>query len=714
MKKFPGFQKLLFLLAFFSIFYVRFSFAVEVSEGHPRLFFRDSAWGERSITTEQLRQRANDPRYAAYVNRLTYSSCNVALKAILFDDTQAARECISMMESNFDFDGTTTDGELLMWRAMAFDWLYNHPDFTETHKQNVIRKLAQGASWCRSEYIGQGPHVFHTRMYAFALGTAIAGLALKGHHQDADFYIDWADSIFTHHLFPARHLQGGSVHNSLAYGRRYVMWHCGHFMSAWYSATGQDKWKTVREQQDDWAWREAEFIMYGRQPDGLLVRYGDCFRRTSERFSFRVIGERAFACSKPIGMNYLHYLFQTQANMTDNRVVEEGNAYHVLLYWDADDPGRSFKTLPTRTLFSPQGTGMVFWRSGWGEDDTFIFFKCGNYFGNHGHFDQGHLEVFHRAPLLIEGGAYEGDFDSNYRLNYYRKTVAHNLILAVNPALAQDEGGQRIFSNQGEPSVESYLGNPINETGDIIDYRDQGNWCYVSGSFGSAYDNSRIIRAVREVAWIGERYLVVVDNIKLGSSSFLPKVIWHYTVTPVIEGNRFTVTDRGGRAVVTVLAPPEATIDTIQAYRIGTAYYPPPDPRPSIGVGRTEISVPQPGVADYTFVQVIDVADEGIAPGSLAFESDETEGTLIVTLPVGTFRLSGSPLERTAVAFEAAALEPRGDFSGNGTVGIEDLVSLLLRALENTNDPMLDFNQDGHYSILDAIALLLYIHSQGS
>ncbi len=216
------------------------------------------------------------------------------------------------------------------------------------------------------------------------------------------------------------------------------------------------------------------------------------------------------------------------------------------------------------------------------------------------------------------------------------------------------------------------------------------------------------------MAWIGDRYIVVVDNIKLANSSLLPRVIWHYTVEPEIEENRFKVIDGGARAVVTVLAPAQATIDTVQAYRIGTAYYPPPDPRPSIGVGRAEISVPQPGATDYTFVEVIDVADEGVAPGTVSFQADQTEGSMSVTLPVGIFSLSGSPLERTAVAFEAASLEPRGDFSGNGTVGIEDLVSLLLRALDNPDDPLLDFNLDGRYSIMDAVSLLLYIRSQGS
>ena len=188
-------------------------------------------------------------------------------------------------------------------------------------------------------------------MYSFAAGTGMAGLALKGHHPNADRYIQWADSIFTRHLFPARRLQGGSVHSGMGYGRRYVMWHSGHFMSAWYSATGQDKWKQVREEQDDWAWREAEFLIYARQPDSLLVRYADCFRRTSDRYSFRVIGERAFAYQVPPGQNYLNYLFQTQAVQSDNRVVEEGNAYNVFLWWDADQAGTTFTSLPHRDAF---------------------------------------------------------------------------------------------------------------------------------------------------------------------------------------------------------------------------------------------------------------------------------------------------------------------------------------------------------------------------
>jgi len=706
MKRIPVFLSV-FCLSFYAL-----SFAVDVFSGHPRLFFRDSAWGERSITTVELKKRARDTRYQAYVNRLNYSAANFAMKALLLDDSTAAAECVKMLTTAFEFDQTTDDGVLVMWAAMAFDWLYNSPYFSAAAKSTAINNLVQGARWCKDQYTSQGAHIFHTRMYAFATGVGLAGLVLKGHHPEADTFINWAYSIYLNDLFPARHLQGGSVHNSLAYGRKYTIWLDGHFMSGWYSATGEDLWKKVRQEQEDWAWREAEFIMYARQPDGLLVRYGDCFRRTSERFSFQAIGERAFAYNEPIGAYYLNYLFETQAKTTDPRVVEEGNAYNVFLFWDADKQGKSFTTLPTRTMFGQHGTGMVFWRTDWDNKETFIFFKCGNYFDDHGHFDQGHLEVFRGAPLLIEAGAYEGDFNSTFRLNFYRKAIAHNTILAVNPAFSEDEGGQRVYSNQSLGTMTDYLADTGSETGDITVYQDNGKWTYLAGDFSKAYDLDRIVKAIREVAWLGERYLVVVDNITLGSNKLLPRVLWHYTVKPVLGEKRFTVSDGGGRAAVTLLAPSNAVIDTVQEYRIGTAYYLPPDPRPSIGVGRAEISVPSPGATDYTFIEVIDVADEGVPVGNVSLASPDSSslGVLKIDLPVGTLILRGNPGARSEVSFTASTW--RGDYNDDRMVDIQDVISLILRARDNPGDPAFDFDGDGGFTIMDAVALVIYIRSQ--
>lgn len=683
-------------------------FAAEIFQGHPRLFFRDSAWGERSITTAELRSRYDDPRYSAYRNRLTYSACNYALKACLTGDSAAAEQCISMLRAPFAFDHTTTDGELVMWAAMAFDWLYHHPLFTDEIKQEVIASLAAGASYLRSEYINQGAHIFHTRMPGFAIGVAMAGLAIDGHHANAQDYIQWADSIFTHHLFPGRRLQDGTVHNSLAYGRRYTMWHTGHFMSAWYSATGEDKWADVRVNQGDWAWREVLFLIHARQPDSLFVRYGDNYRRTSERFTFRVIGERAFAYDEPIGRNYLHYIFETQALQRDDRVVEEGNAYNVFLWWDADDRGVTFRGLPGREMFSPDGTGMVIWRTGWDEGESFVFFKCGNYFGNHGHFDQGHLEVFRHRPLLIESGYYDS-FSGSHRMEYYRTSMAHNTIRAIDPASAGFLGSQRIFSNQSEASLQSYLANPVNETGGLLDYRDNGTWAYTAAEFSSAYQSGLFNRVVRELAWIGGRYLVVVDNVRMADTTYLPAVIWHYTVAPVLEERRFTVSDGGGKAVVTVLAPENAVIDTVPAYRLGVQSYPPPSPAPEFGVGRAEVTVSESSGESYTFVAVIEVIDDTVQAAQPSFSEDSLSGAVEIVLPVGVLRLAGDPGARTEVSFIPVQQTLRGDYDGNGVLELADLVALVVMAVRQPSDPALDFNRDGRYGLSDILALLLYI-----
>ncbi len=688
------------------------AFAVQVFQGHPRLFFRDSAWGERSITSAQLRQRLEDSRYGAYRNRLTYSACNYALKAYLTGDSTAAAKAIAMLRTPFDFDGTTTDGELVMWAAMAFDWLYNHPFFTAEIKQEVAGRLAAGASYLRSQYTGQGAHIFHTRMSAFAVGVAMAGLAIDGHHSSAQGYIQWADSVMTKHIFAGRELQDGTVHNSLAYGRRYTMWHTGHFMSAWYSATGQDKWADVRANHGDWAWREAQFLIYARQPDSLFVRYGDNYRRTSERFTFRVIGERAFAYDEPIGKNYLHYLFETQAAQRDNRVVEEGNAYNVFLWWDADDRGLSFRNLPRRKMFSPDGTGMVLWRSGWDEGETFVFFKCGNYFGNHGHFDQGHVEVFRHKPLLIESGYYDS-FNGSHRMNYYRTSMAHNTVRAKSATSPGFLGEQRMFSNQNEATLESYLANPVNETGDLLDYRDNGAWSYAAAEFSAAYNSSLMDKVVRELVWIGERYLVVVDYVVTGGTDYLPAVMWHYPVRPELEPGRFTVRNGDGKAVVTVLAPDNAAIDTVSAYVLGSQSYPPPNPQPEYGVGRVEVSATVGSSAGYTFVEVIEIVDDSVATAEPVLETDPQSGAISVVLPEGTLYLAGEPDARTEVEFTPRQQQLRGDYDNDGALGIGDLVALVLLSVRQPSAPALDFNRDGRLSASDILDLLLYVRGQG-
>ncbi|MFH1707557.1 MAG: hypothetical protein ABIF71_06545 [Planctomycetota bacterium] len=104
------------------------------------------------------------------------------------------------------------------------------------------------------------------------------------------------------------------------------------------------------------------------------------------------------------------------------RVAEHryGAAAAVLREWlDAASPSL-IQDLPPSRYFSPGALGHVFLRSGFAKDDIFIAYKCGNYYDNHGHFDQGSFVINCRGNLALDSGEYYG-FDSPHRLNYYRR-----------------------------------------------------------------------------------------------------------------------------------------------------------------------------------------------------------------------------------------------------------------------------------------------------
>ncbi|MCE5273496.1 hypothetical protein LLH00_19635 [bacterium] len=57
-------------------------------------------------------------------------------------------------------------------------------------------------------------------------------------------------------------------------------------------------------------------------------------------------------------------------------------------------------------------------------------------------------------------------------------------------------------------------------------------------------------------------------------------------------------------------------------------------------------------------------------------------------------------------AFSLFALGLRGDFNGDGRLGVLDALTLLVRGAANPADNSLDFNGDGRYSLADAVALV--------
>jgi hypothetical protein len=635
--------------------------ATPVIQEHPRLFFRQGDWNDGlGLTTSDLRSRYARRDAAVVREQLGGSLANNALRALILQvypdsaalSRDAAEQAIARLREPIDCENPTTEqGLQLSFYAMAYDWLYSHPSFNEASRKTARGNIASAANSLVRE-LGSGSHIFHTRMYGWALGVAMAGLALDREHPDAGSFVDFGGDFFQERLFPARRLQDGAVHNSFGYGRKYTMWQTGHFISCWHSSTGQNLWQTIDTGQDGWARREMLFNIYGRYPDGTYLRFGDSYSLTSDFYSFRAVSERVAAYRDPVGQGFLQMLIEQNAG----KVVEKPSAYIYFLNYDPELKSVPVSTLPSAKLFSRDGLGMAIWKSGWENNGTTVFFKCGNYFGDHGHFDQGHVDIFRRAPLLIDSGHYL-TFSGEFRTEYWHRTVAHNSILITDPSMPAEEGGQRVFHSQDDDTIEKYMANTEAETGDLLDYVERDWFSYAAGCFTAAYPAGRAESVTREVAFVDGRFVVVLDKVSTSRPELIPRVLWHCPTYPKRSagGRQFTVDREGGRAISTVLLPENASVAWVDSFEVGGRKIQPEGKYAAVdgmGVGRFEITDPADG-ADHLFLTVIEVTDVPADPnawnpptGQVSAEIEDSVVRILLDGREFCLRLTGTGLPR--------------------------------------------------------------------
>jgi len=72
-------------------------------------------------------------------------------------------------------------------------------------------------------------------------------------------------------------------------------------------------------------------------------------------------------------------------------------------------------------------------------------------------------------------------------------------------------------------------------------------------------------------------------------------------------------------------------------------------------------------------------------------------------------RYSAAVLLDEPGAGQGCSLEPKGDFTGDGKLGMSDVIKMIIEMNAGSEDPCLDFNEDGKKNISDAIALIIYL-----
>jgi hypothetical protein len=197
-------------------------------------------------------------------------------------------------------------------------------------------------------------------------------------------------------------------------------------------------------------------------------------------------------------------------------------------------------------------------------------------------------------------------------MDFYRKSVAHNTILVTDPNVSDDEGGQRVYMNQTLATFDEYNADLGAEMADIIAYEDSNPpVSYLLADLSAAYPRDRVQRVTRELAFVDDRFLVVRDQVILARIGFLPKVLWHCPVKPVLSAEGFHLVRGDGRVSLQLLEVGSRRVNWVEGHRVGGRVWEmsrvPENSDPCIG--RVEL-VGSSDSLQQEFIQILDIANQ--------------------------------------------------------------------------------------------------------
>lgn len=574
--------------------------ALNIRADHPRIWMdaNKTAW---------LKEKCKGKSVAEVQKLAGTSIAGVALTYLITGDEKTGHAAISRAldrqvdpGSNFK-DLNTPDGEnkrvhiqsSLTEKALCYDWCYpllTPQEKTDFHNQMVPdmkKRVGFKRAW-RS---------FHNGMYDTGWPVVAGILALDGdenYTKEAWEFVkpELEDVLRTFDLvFPDGEWPEGFDYN------RHSTYPAMRMFLAIKTATGADFMSSSAHFKNTGA-----YIIYASKANGLNLPSDDNdwpYIGTWEHSMLLMLNEEF---RDGYNQNFIN-------NCPAERFqLENADKYANLLWYDASIGEKPLSELPLSRIF--RGKGLVLARSNWNWDmpgkpanATWLSFHCGDYMGDHVHSDINSFTITHNGELAIDAGRYDCDWgvedwtvskDSSrigksQFFNYYRRTIAHNTILVIDPnekmpLNLMNDGGQidqlRINGprnvpedyDQGNFPSEDGIGkcdwatNPGRwETGDITSYKATNDFMYVCGDGTKAYSSAKLNSYVRQLFFLQPNLIVVMDRVVSTNPEFKKTWLLHSINEPLIDAktNSFELSEGDGRLICIPILPKKIQVSKI-------------------------------------------------------------------------------------------------------------------------------------------------------
>jgi O-antigen ligase len=521
---------------------------------HPRLFLRSQPWRHGPNLTD-LKMWAQQEPSKSYLKGKPWNpkpGREWAFRYLLTGDEKLVLPILEDMKKE-DFYWP----EKLIELAVLYDWLYNSPSFSANDKKIVEEKML---GWAKKaiETGQQYSDIWSHFGYRPPLDIAAAGLALYGHREEARKYIAMAGGYIKRNMFQGWALNDGAWQGGWAYYGQ-GCYNLFKFVAMWSSATSEDLFEIIEKKQGDWVRNHLYYLIYTMYPDHTPV----------ESCGFNYAPDQRGGTSALLLLTGAYKDLNGLKNLNWRNEWGWRLGIDQFLYLSPELKKKEITEydLPLTKLWGRKGLGYVQMRSGWGDGDTIIEFKCGDYFWSHQYNNQNSFTIYRKGRLAIQSGIYAGGYWGSHALSYYRPTISSNTILIIQPEektwippeIARREGikanngyfpeygGQRSCHIMPEPgsaetcfTFDKYLYRKNNqhhfETGDIKAYEVTDRYSYVYGDATMAYNNPifcypgnrpKIDLFTRQLVFIDKKYLIIFDRVNSLSANYEKKWLLH-------------------------------------------------------------------------------------------------------------------------------------------------------------------------------------------
>lgn len=397
---------------------------------------------------------------------------------------------------------------------IAYDWLYDY--LSPEQRKNIAHKLSVWCDWL-NKFATTGKGSIDNFSVSYFVGEAYTAIVTSGEDPDAQRHMEnaWKTYVnITRKAIIEGSLRGGAFTGGRGYGAHTTSVLMDLF-AAWKGATDYDPLTDHSYPRD-----HVRYMTYSTLPS-LSQIYTDGDAETNGiiepiyDWNTVLVGSALFA-NEPLGQHaqwWLNHVKTTRRDPPD---------WHRMLWRNPGPPERPPDDLPG--MYAAEGSGMVFTRSSWKSDATFVSFHCGaKPLSDHPHPDQGHFTLFKNGWLIPETASYEQGHG----------TDRHNTLL-VGPV---PYAGDKTITGQC-PLYE--------EPAKFLGAEDTRDYSYMHGDAAGPYNWTHILTPKRlelfdrQIVFLKPDYVVVCDRVIAVKPEFGKTSVLCFGKEPQTEGDLVT------------------------------------------------------------------------------------------------------------------------------------------------------------------------------